>query len=230
MYYIIHIYIYIYESPRYLEVSGEFVAVLGPDDSHKYLGRKMSGDMRGRGKVELAHRVQIAWMRFHKHRDILLDRNLNIRSRLRFFQSVISTTVLYGLSACALTGKQMESLDVVQRKMFRRMAGWSRVHGEEWSDTMRRMGVKVGNALRLHPVEDWSRQLLRRQFRMVCRLQQRSHEWAMRLSHWKPELTSAAAHRTQGRPPTRWDDRLNAFEVEYGKLAGSVCESISPTL
>ena len=105
----------------------------------------------------------------------------------------------------------MESLEVVQRKMFRKMVGWSRIDGEEWSDTMRRMGVKVGNALRLHPVEDWSRQLLRRQFRMVCRLQQRSHEWAMRLSHWKPELTSAVAHRTQGRPPTRWDDRLNAF-------------------
>ena len=176
-------------------------------------GRKLSGHMRARGQVELAHRLQIAWMRFHKHRDILLDQNINIRSRLRFFQSVISTTVMYGLPACALTKKLVESLDVVQRKMLRKMVGWSRIDGEYWSDTMRRMREKVQGALRLHHVEDWSRQFLRRQFRMICRLQKQDNEWAMQVSRWSPAETNSAAHRARGRPLARWDDRLNAFTL-----------------
>ena len=194
-----------------MDVSGEFVTVLGPDDFHKYVGRKLSGDVKERGRLELAHRVQIAWMRFHKHRDIFLDKNINIRSRLKFFQSVISTTVLYGLPACALTGQQVESLDILQRKMLRRIVGWARVDGEEWCETMRRMRMKVESALRLQPVEVWSKQLLRRQFRMVCRLSHRRDEWAMRVSRWSPILTNADACRARGRPTTRWDDRLNAF-------------------
>ena len=199
------------DSPRFLDVYGEFVQVLGPCDFHKYLGRKLSGDVKERSKLELSHRVQIAWMRFHKHRDILLDRNINIRSRLKFFNSVISTTVLYGLPACALTAQQVESLDILQRKMLRRIVGWARQGDEEWSETMRRMRMKVDRALCLYPVEAWSKQLLRRQFRMVCRLSRCRDEWAMRVSCWNPILTNAAACRTRGRPATRWDDRLNMF-------------------
>ena len=77
--------------------------------------------------------------------------------------------------------------------------------------TMRRMRTKVESALHLHPVEVWSTQLLRRQFRMACRISRRSDEWAMRVSRWSPPNTSAAARRSRGHPATRWDDRLNMY-------------------
>ena len=73
------------------------------------------------------------------------------------------------------------------------------------------MRTKVDSALRLHPVEEWSKQLLRRQFRMICRMSRRNDEWAMRVSRWSPTLTNVGARRARGRPPARWDDRLNIF-------------------
>ena len=76
---------------------------------------------------------------------------------------------------------------------------------------MRRMRRKVESAMRVHPVEDWSKQLLRRQFRMVCRFSRYNSEWPMRVSHWNPKQTNVAACRSRGRPATRWDDRLNRF-------------------
>ena len=108
-----------------------------------------------------------------------------------------------GLSACALTAKQVESLDVLQRKMLRRIVGWARVESEEWCETMRRMRDKVDAALRVYPVEEWSKQLLRRRFRMACRLSHRRDEWAMRVSRWNPVLTHVDACRARGRPTTR---------------------------
>jgi len=199
------------ETPLFMEVSSAFVEVLGANVAHKYLGRKVTGNLKQRNQVELDHRIQIAWMRFHKHRDVLLDRNVNIHSRLRFFESVITPTLLYGLHACALTSKQMESLDILQRKMLRRVVGWVRIQDEDWSETMSRMKSRVESALRVYPVEAWSAQFLRKQFRMVCRLSRRDGEWAMRVSRWKPALMYCDARRNSGRPAVRWDDRLNEF-------------------
>ena len=171
--------------------------------------------MRARSGTELSHQIQLTWMRFHKHRDILLDKNINIRSRLKFFQSVVGATLMYGLPTCALTAQQLESLDVLQRKMLRSMVGWIRREPEDWSDTMRRMRDRVEAALRQYPIEKWSAQLLRRQFRMVCRFSAQSSEWPMRISRWQPSLVANGAHRSQGRPPVRWDDRLNSFAHTY---------------
>ena len=110
--------------------------------------------------------------------------NINIYSRLRFFHAVITPTVLYGLGSCALSAHQLDSLDVLQRKMLRRMVGWVRAPEEDWSATMRRMRGRVESALRVYPMEAWSAQFLRQQFRMVCRFSYRHDTWAMRACRW----------------------------------------------
>ena len=192
-------------------IDGEPVDILSGNTAHKYLGRKLCGNLRSRNIFELAHRVQIAWMRFHKNRDILMDKHLSIYSRLKFFQAVITPTILFGLTSCALTAQQLESLDVLQRKMLRSIVGWVRIPTEDWSDTMSRMREKVNAALQIYPMQPWSSEYLRRQFRMVCRFAKRPDEWAMRVSHWKPRETNEDTYRKRGRPATRWDDRLNEF-------------------
>ena len=95
--------------------------------------------------------------------------------------------------------------------MLRKIVGWVRIPTEDWNDTIRRMREKVNAALQIYPMQPWSSEYLRRQFRMVCRFAKRPYEWAMRVSHWKPKETNEDAYRSRGRPATRWDDRLNEF-------------------
>jgi len=92
-------------------------------------------------------------MRFHKNRDILMDKHLSIYSRLKFFQAVITPTILFGLTSCAMTKSQICSLDVVQRRMFRNIVGWVRHDGEPWDETMRRMRSKVEAGLKRYPIK-----------------------------------------------------------------------------
>ena len=47
-------------------IDGKHVDILSGDTAHKYLGRKLCGSLRSRNIFELAHRVQIVWMKFHK--------------------------------------------------------------------------------------------------------------------------------------------------------------------
>ena len=109
-----------------LDIDGEPVDILHGDTAHTYLGRKLCGDLRARSYCEVAHRVQITWMSFHKHRDVLMDKALSVHSRIKFFQTVITPTILFGLSSCSMTLSQVNSLDVVQRRMLRKIVGWTR--------------------------------------------------------------------------------------------------------
>ena len=195
-------------------IVGEHVDILSGDTAHKYLGRKLCGNLRSRNIFELAHRVQIAWMRFHKNRDILMDKHLSIYSRLKFFQAVITPTILFGLTSCAMTKSQICSLDVVQRRMFRNIVGWVRHDGEPWDETMRRMRSKVEVALRRCPIENWSTQLFRRQFRLAHRVGNMVDSWPARVCKWHPPTSIPGAKRSQGRPVVRWDDYLRKFAEE----------------
>ena len=94
-----------------------------------------------------------------------------------------------------MTTNQIESIDILQRKMIRRIVGWTRYENEDWADTMRRMRSEMEHALNLYPMEDWRTQLLRRQFRLICRFGQQGDGWPLRLTTWYPPNTYPTAHR-----------------------------------
>ena len=157
------------DAPDMIEVADSFISVLSDLDSHKYLGRKLPGNLNNRSSVEIAHRIQIAWMKFHQHKDVLIDKNVCIRSRLRFFDAIISPTILFGLGICALTQQQINQLDRVQRRMLRAIVGWVRHNDELWENTMRRMRDRIFNALSIYNVTPWGQQMAANKFKMVSR-------------------------------------------------------------
>lgn len=40
-------------------------------DHHKYLGKKLPGDLTTKVAIDVTHRVQLAWMKFHEGRGSL---------------------------------------------------------------------------------------------------------------------------------------------------------------
>jgi hypothetical protein len=111
-------------SISFVEISSKFIEVLGPQKSHKYLGKYLIADT-SRNQVELQHRIQIAWHAFHKHRRWLLNRNVPVQLRLRLFSSVVTPSVLFGSSVLSLTQTQLHRLGTVQRRMLRNIIGWA---------------------------------------------------------------------------------------------------------
>jgi hypothetical protein len=194
-----------------VEVAGEFVDILYGQAVHKYLGRKLPGQLSQRGRVELSHRFQNAWWKFNEHRDTLLDQDISVASRLKLFEAVVTPTVLFGLSSCPLTKQQVQSIDALQRRMLRSIVGWRRVSDEHWSETMRRMRDRVDHALHLFPVKNWSTQFYCRKFRFVNSMVRKPEAWPAKAICWSPPLTNPQARRSRGRPPRRWDDDLIAF-------------------
>ena len=58
------------KEPMYLDIAGDVIEVLHEGHNHKYLGKKLAGDLRKRAMVDVRHRSQIAWrMKFNEHKD-----------------------------------------------------------------------------------------------------------------------------------------------------------------
>ena len=95
--------------------------------------------------------------------------------------------------------------------MLRRIIGWIRHPEEDWKDTMHRMKIRLNNALNIFPIEPWSIQLARKQFRRAIKLSSASDEWPFKVIQWNPNLSNSEAHRDRGRPKNRWDDKLSSF-------------------
>ena len=99
---------------------------------HKYLGRAFSGDLRDRGSVALSNRSSCAWMQYNNLKHVLENKHVTLHLRLKLFQSVITSTVLYSMETCPLTENLHERLDIIQTKIMRRMIGWNFVAGDSW--------------------------------------------------------------------------------------------------
>ena len=123
----------------FCEIHGEFVKILHGNASHKYLGRTLSLSASTRTDTEFDFRCQQAWASFHKHKKVILNKHVSLEKRLRFFDVCVSSVILFGLVTFPLIKQKLKFMDQLQRKMMRRIVGWSRIENEPWRDTMIRM-------------------------------------------------------------------------------------------
>ena len=129
------------------ETAHGFVELIAAGHTHKYLGRAWPGNLRDRGGAALDHRVSCAWAKFRENEASLMNRNINIKLRLKLFSATVSPTLLYSLDTCPLTLHQLSKLDILQRKMIRKMVGWIFDEDESWTERGRRMKHPLQTAL-----------------------------------------------------------------------------------
>ena len=208
----------------YVEISGEFVRVLHGNNHHRYLGRQLCLSAAERVSIEFIYRKKQAWGTFFKHKKILLNKNVSLQKRLKFFDSCITPTVLFSLSVFPLGKVKIDDLDRLQRKMLRRIVGWRRIPEETWESTMIRMNIRLENAQNLFHCQPWSRRWARGQWKYACHLASKNcHSWAKTLTLestlGKNDVFALyVPHRSVGRPRLRWDDYLRHFFHDYFPL------------
>ena len=82
-------------SLNFVEIEGEFVKVLDEVDSHRYLGKLLCTSITERTITEFRNRKRAKWTTFAKHKAILLDHNVPLQLRLKYFCASIRPTMLF---------------------------------------------------------------------------------------------------------------------------------------
>ena len=198
----------------YVDTEAGFVEVVAEGRVHKYLGRAWSGCLRERGDAAVNHRIACAWTKFRSLEQTLTNRNVSIGLRLKLFDATVTPALLYSLETCPLTNRLLEKVDVVQRRMLRKIVGWV-MSGEEedWTERGRRMKERMERALLQHPVDIWSETVEKRKGKLLERLHSDDVSPLVRRTVvWDPrrcgDLNRALALRGRGRPRCRWSDGL----------------------
>ena len=204
------------KEPMFLDIGSDMIEVLHEGQNHKYLGKKLSGDLRKRATVDLQHRSHIVWMKFNEHKDTLLNRHVSLRLRLKFFDSVITPTILFGLLTCPLTSNQLQQLEVVKNRMLRSIVGWAPLVDNDWHELMQKMNRKLENAQQIFNVKSWIERLLVGRFRFAAKIASGMNSWASITSEWYPyqrwqKNYCVEPRKRIGRPAKRWDDQMQSF-------------------
>ena len=211
--------------PSNITVDGEKYEVLSPEESTKYLGRKVGyEDPQG---VEFDNRVAKAWGAFSKHKQELTDRRHYLKNRLKLFDAVVTPTLLYGCETWTLRADQQRRLRVVQRKMLRMILNAKRravapnsssdtdAEDEEddaevlepWQDFLKRAAQWTDEQLEKASIQQWVVQWKKRKWKWAGRLfDAGNNKWSAVATRWQPQLHSRhLCGRRQSRPKKRWD-------------------------
>ena len=219
--------------PSSLDIDGRSFRVLGPMESTKWLGRKVS--FHDPHEQELSNRIAAAWGAFTKHKEELTSRRFRWGDRLKLFNAVVSSTVLYGCETWTLRIDQQRRLRTVQRRMLRMVLNTKRARlvvvtsesslsGDEedieeidtlepWPEFLKRTAVWTEEQLKKARQGEWLDSWRKRQWIWACKLVSADAEkWSAIATTWQPLLHSSCPRgRAQARPKKRWDEDIVSF-------------------
>ena len=219
--------------PSSLDIDGRSFKVLASTESTKWLGRKVR--FHDPHEQELSNRIAAAWGAFTKHKEELTSRRFRLRDRLKLFNAVVSSTVLYGCECWTLRIDQQRRLRTVQRPMLRmllnakraRLVATSSEHSssepeedteevdvlELWSEFLKRTARWTEEQLIQSGQSEWLDTWRSRQWRWACNLVTKDAEkWSAIATIWQPLLHSSRPRgRAQARPKKRWDGDIVSF-------------------
>ena len=211
--------------PDSFQIDGETFAVLGPEESTKYLGRKVC--YIDPHKTEFDNRVAKAWGAFSRHKNELSDRRHRLKDRLKLFDAVVTSTLLYGCETWTLRTDQEKRLRGIQRKMLRMVLNAKRRtvtrstssesekdeeeseadELEPWHDFLKRTAQWTEEELEKAKLKQWLVQWRRRKWKWAAGLLDKDNtKWSAVATKWQPLVHSGyVAGRRQARPKKRWD-------------------------
>ena len=222
--------------PSDITVDAQQFAVLGYEESTKYLGRKVCyNDLH---EAEFSNRLAAAWGSFTRHKQELTDRRHRLHNRLKLFDAVVSSTLLYGCETWSLRVDQQRRLQVVQRKMLRMVLNSKRrtlpgsnasdatedsgsesdpTYLEPWVDFLKRTAQWTDQQLERAGLCQWTVQWKSRKWSWAAKLMEgNTDKWSTMATLWQPLLHSSVSRgRRQARPKKRWDQEF----VDYVEKA-----------
>ena len=200
-----------HEDKTYLITDHGAVEIVAAKSKHKYLGRGFCGELRNRGAAAIEHRLTCAWMKYGMLKHVFEDKHLSMQLRLKLFDSVITSTLVYSLETCPLTESMCTRLDGVQRKMLRRMVGWIIQPEDTWETGGRRMKHRLEYHLEKFGMKDWSMVVSNRK-KKINALVDDWPSWMQYAIYWHPPdcnyFNMFVGRRFRGRPRTRWNDAM----------------------
>ena len=183
--------------------------------AHKWLGCLLSTFNAGNTKADLDFRLQATSKAFYANKSTLCDKNVTLDSRIKFFDSVVTSVVRFGAGQRKLYKSELRKLDVHCRKLLRQIVGppgsidWT----QPWRSILHQWNQRVMEQMQLNAFEFWSNRCMLDSWKFV------QYVAVLDDSRWlKRALTWNAGGGRRGRSFDLWDAPQNCAG---GRILGS---------
>ena len=173
----------------------------------------LSAPESGSHGMDVDYHLQGANKSFHANKWMLTDKRASLKSRLRFFEGVVTPVVIFAAAHRAVYVDDLRKMDVAHRKLLRQVVGapsgtdWS----SEWHEILHTWNERVRKVCEDSCILSWSQQCLRQYFRFASYIASLpAQRWLSRVVGWHP-----SGAKSQGRPRQTWDHKLVAFCNNY---------------
>ena len=210
---------------KFADIEGMRLEILDFADTTKYLGRLIGFDHPHNAEID--NRIRVAWKRFMANKQELTSKSYTLRNRLRLFDSVVTSSMLYGSASWTLTQDLQSKLQRTQRKMLRMILGSGRRklidspeigsdhasnsssgasdsgtsgtsnHLEAWQDWLKRTAHTAESQLQKYKIDNWITAWRRKVWRWAGRVARFSRE---RWALKASQWDPASSKHAKGRP------------------------------
>ena len=106
---------------------------MGDYDFQRYLGRILSISPSIRINIEFQYHQQTIWTSFHRHESVLLNHAVSQHVRMEYVEVCVGPALLFCTAVLRVSRSQLQKIDILQRKMSRRIVGWRRIDDNDWN-------------------------------------------------------------------------------------------------
>ena len=186
------------------------VKVLDRNRGQKWLGCMLTAAGGMRQDVGILYHIEQGTQCFHSKRWILQNRKTSVLSRLKYFDSVVSSTVCFASGHRTINKDHLLRLDVSFRKLCRAIVAppsetdWSL----EWHDIPHNWKIRVQDFASAAAIKPWSRIVCKQHWGLFCYVAHLpEHRWVRGMLAWNPAVRT----RQVGRPRHTWAQKVTAF-------------------
>ena len=178
--------------------NGQVIEVLDRGSTHKWLGCMLCTASTGNHAPGLAHHLQAASKAFFAHRPFLVNRNVAMRDRFKYFDAMVTPVACFGAAHRKVYKQDLWRMDIVFRPLLRSIVGppgdvdWTL----PWHEILHHWNERVKFLTARHGLKTWSVVCLEQYWKFANYVSTLPRErWVVRALNWLPENA-----RRVGRP------------------------------
>ena len=163
----------------------------------------------GSHTLDLAHHLHAASKAFYANRPYLVNRNVAMRDRFRYFNAMVTPVACFGAAHRKVYKQDLCKMDIVFRRLLRSIVGppgdvdWTL----PWHEILHHWNEGVKFFTSRHGLKSWSAVCLGQYWKFAHYISNLPRErWVVRARNWFP-----ANARRVGRPAYTWDSMIQHF-------------------
>ena len=189
--------------------NGQAIEVLDRGSTHKWLGCMLCTSKTGSHTLDLAHHLHAASKAFYANRPYLVNRNVAMRDRFRYFNAMVTPVACFGAAHRKVYKQDLCKMDIVFRRLLRSIVGppgdvdWTL----PWHEILHHWNERVKFFTSRYGLKSWSAVCLGQYWKFAHYVSNLpSERWVVRAMNWFPENA-----RRVGRPAYTWDSMIQHF-------------------